>query len=134
MRETWAKRDGNLLYRASTSAAGDAQRLAYGIKWRHYTYMPRWASRITLEVLSVRVERVQDIIRLDIVDEGWPHDERQAEQVAMVRAGCDDANIDDAAIEWFADLWDSTNAKLGYSWDANPWVWVVEFSRLECAQ
>jgi len=67
--------------------------------------MPRWASRITLEITNIKVERVQDIPDGDVqkegVDEGWIH------------------------------LWDSINAKRGFGWDVNPWIWVVEFKLLE---
>ena len=69
--------------------------------------MPRWASRITLEVTGVRVERVQDISNEDVHAEGF-------------------APWGDKYLS-FADLRDSINANRGYGWDANPWVWVVEF-------
>jgi len=74
-------------------------------------HMPRWASRITLEVKDVRVERVQDITVADCIAEG----------VAPA--------IEGTAVRPFSELWDSINAKRGYGWDQNPWVWVVEFAR-----
>lgn len=120
VRETWQPGpDDSVAYRASDDMNHN--------QWKPSIFMPRWASRITLEVTDVRVERVQAISRLDIVAEGWPHDERQALQIAQVIAGLDDEVIDDASIEWFADLWDSINAKRGYSWESNPWVWVITF-------
>jgi hypothetical protein len=81
-----------------------------GVKWRPSIYMPRWASRITLEIRAVRVERLQDITPADAISEGCPggeHGDRYA------------------AIDQYRALWESING-LG-SWDANPWVWVVEF-------
>jgi len=91
-------------------------------------HMPKRLARIWLRVEDVWVERVQDITRLGCVAEGWPFDERQRLGVDMARAGLDDANISDAAWEWFAVLWDSLYAKRGLGWDADPWVWVCRFS------
>ena len=81
------------------------------IKWRPSIHMPRWASRITLKIKSIRVERVQDTSISDIYADVPTYFDEQG-----------------AALE-FISLWDSINAKRGYSWDDNPWVWVIEFER-----
>jgi hypothetical protein len=79
--------------------------------------MPRWASRITLEVTGVRVERLQDISEEDAVEEGIV-------QVTQRGGGV----VQGSAISGFKYLWDSLNAKRpGAAWDDNPWVWVIEF-------
>lgn len=75
-------------------------------------FMPRWASRITLEVTAARVERLQDISRGDAMAEGCPFPNM--------------AKGDDPR-QWYAQLWNDINGP--GSWDANPWVWVVEFKR-----
>lgn len=82
-------------------------------------HMPRWASRITLEITDVRVERLQDISEADAQAEGWT---RRPE------VSTDPQVHKEAARDWFMDLWESINGP--GSWDANPWVWVVEFRRL----
>lgn len=79
-------------------------------RWRPSIHMPRWASRITLEITGVRVERLQDITYDDVEAEGAAI----GEGYGWVR-------------DW-AELWDSINGP--DSWDANPWVWVVEFKVL----
>ena len=79
--------------------------------WRPSIHMPRWASRLTLEITGVRVERVQDITHDDAVAEGC----YEVEGRSWGRLG-------------FSQLWDSINAKRGYSWEANPWVWCVGFA------
>ena len=69
------------------------------------------------------VARVQDLDNIDAIQEGWP-----------VQPGVADINGMELPYTepkvWFAKLWDSINAKRGYSWKSNPWVWVVEFEVL----
>ena len=89
-----------------------------GIKWRPSIHMPRWASRITLEVTDVRVERLQDISITDAAAEG------------VVECNANLRGLD-PCMEWcyaYEDLWTSIHG--AGSWDANPWVWVVEFKRV----
>ncbi len=96
--------------------------------WRPSIHMPRWASRITLEVVDVRVERVQDIGDEDCFAEGacrWYKDEDYGVM-------CDWTEGKRSNPYWtpqyiFKRLWDSINAKRGYGWDTNCWVWVIEF-------
>lgn len=83
--------------------------------WKPSIFMPRWASRLTLRVTAVKVERVQDITTGDAIMEGCPADMWDGGQ----------------PLDWFSVLWDSVNSKRGYSWDSNPWVWVVEFERVD---
>jgi len=89
--------------------------------------MPRWASRITLEVVSVRVERVQNTSGEDAMAEGCPiehyHDERRA--ICDERGGLLVPGLV-GPIAWFANLWDSINAKRGgKKWLVEPWeLWL----------
>jgi hypothetical protein len=93
--------------------------------WTPSIHMPRWASRITLEVTGVRVERLQDITESDARKEGAIHGPLLP--MGRNRPRCEP---DDAAMRSrFAVLWDSL-AAAGSDWDANPWVWVVEFKRV----
>ena len=80
-------------------------------------HMPKWAARIWLEVTGVRVERVQDISEADAVAEG-------------VQCSSEDILYPNE-LAAFRPLWDSLNAKRGYGWDANPWVAVIEFRRID---
>jgi hypothetical protein len=91
-------------------------------RWRPSIHMPRWASRITLEVVGVRVERVQEISYADALAEGvWrPGPYADPDQV--------DREYD--ARDQYSHLWDEINARRGYSWASNPLVWVVEFRRV----
>jgi hypothetical protein len=83
-------------------------------RWKPSIHMPRWASRLDLEVTDVRVERVQDISEADACHEGAP---------AIVGR-----NIGPVTYrEGFRELWDSINFKRGYGWDANPWCWCISF-------
>lgn len=82
------------------------------LKWKHSVHMPRWASRLTLRITSVRVERLKDISEDDCEAEGY-------EFIPFGYQPEPDAH------GWFRHLWDSINGK--GSWNANPWVWVIEF-------
>ncbi|MGU3345748.1 hypothetical protein [Pseudomonas monsensis] len=88
-------------------------------KGRPSIHMPRWASRILLEITSVCVERLQDISRADIRAEGLQcPPELTSDDVSP--------NYRDWYPAAWRKLWEST----GGNWDANPWVWVVEFKRV----
>lgn len=78
--------------------------------------MPRWASRITLEITNVRVERLQAASDDDFKAEGYPL-ERE------LTGGSTDAFC------WFRHLWDSIS-KPDCNYESNPWVWVIEFKRV----
>lgn len=102
---------GNIIYAADHPEEGP---------WRSPRYMPKWASRLTLEVTNVRVERVQDIRDPDAIAEGveWTG---LADKTGWTVGGPTQA---------FQILWDSINKKRGFGWDENPWVWVVQFTQI----
>jgi len=102
-------------------------------KTRVSIHMPRWASRILLEITGVRVERLNDCSEADAIAEGI---DRVENNFGNGRAYCDYslARLDDTA-EWFSSpvhsyrsLWEMING--ANSWAANPFVWVVEFKRV----
>ena len=113
VRETHCKYGGGFIYRADY---GDLTPISDGIggPWKPSIHMPRIASRITLEIIAVCVERLNDISRGDAMAEGRPHS-----NLAYGQNPCD----------WFHELWESINGP--ESWAANPWVWVVEFRKVE---
>ena len=94
----------------------------YVSPWKSPIYMPRRASRITLEITGVRVERVQQISENDCESEGLDREQDGYER--------DDVSCFLALCPAFESLWDSLNAKRGYGWESNPWVFVIEFKRL----
>lgn len=105
--------------------------------------MPRWASRLTLEVTDVRVERVQDITETDARAEGvthalFPTDHgldrwcRYSARVASQRG--EPRPTAATAVGGFAALWDHINGARGYGWNLNPWVWAVSFRVLPEAE
>ena len=101
------------------AADGERCPITYGqvkLRWRPSIFMRRWASRITLEITGVRVERLQDISEEDAIAEGV--------QCAGVPSSLTNRGA-------FAKLWESINGP--DSWAANPWVWVVEFHKLEAS-
>jgi hypothetical protein len=91
-------------------------------KWRSARFMPRWASRITLEITAVRVERVQEITEVDAIAEGCNRKVQYVSETDFVGSQCRKHD--------FANLWNDINLKRGFGWAVNPWVWVVEFRRV----
>lgn len=102
---------------------------AEGWKRRPSIHMPRWASRILLEVTDVRVERLQDISEADAIAEGitGPHDVGYP----AYRVPDDSKPRYSRAAAAYEALWDQING--AGAWDANPWVWAVSFKRIEGA-
>lgn len=94
----------------------------YRIKWTPSIYMRRHESRLTFEIVSIRVERLQEITEEDAKKEGtqeWYPDPRKPNGAPY---GTNKRR--------FQDLWDSLNGKK-YPWSSNPWVWVIEFRRIK---
>jgi hypothetical protein len=118
----WEKTPVHCFYRADES---DPTALPVSGKWRPSIHMPRWASRITLEITEVRAERVQQISEGDAKAEGCG----LGCTVKSERFG----RYMSAGQYAFAELWNSINAKRGLGWEANPWVWVIGFRKLERA-
>ncbi len=157
MRETWraygdsiAEKDSlstctgpkDLEFRADFTDAFD---LSVRSPWRP-SIMPRWASRLTLEITSIRVERVQDITEADAIAEGMiftPRDKVSPGKVGPIGEEAKPYYIQPCQWSWrenatsdqslgtaryaFANLWQHINGEA--SWAANPWVWVVSFKR-----
>ncbi len=104
--------DSKIVYLASTDDTGDGRDARIGMlyKWKPSIFMPRWASRITLEITDVRVQRLNDITTEDALAEGVsPQDE--------------------FAKLSYARLWRHINGD--GSWDANPAVWAISFARVD---
>lgn len=118
VRETWSlafesaviPHPDGVIYRADEGNAD------WDGRWKPSIFMPRWASRITLEITGVRVERLQDISRGDAMAEGCPFPN-------MMHG--------DDPRQWYAGLWEDINGNTPAEWKANPWVWVIEFRRVE---
>lgn len=102
-------------------------------KCRPSIFMPRWASRITLEITAVRVQRLQEISEHDAEAEGCSHDFLHSDTCSndncALCGGVDDCEgVAVSAKENYRALWERINGK--GSWAANPWVWVVTFKRV----
>lgn len=104
-------------------------RTDYGGPWKPSIHMRRRDSRILLEVTDVRVERLQAITWEEALDEGIGDHrfdcDRPVEPDGYPACSCGSVGYVDA----FAELWNTINGT--GAWDANPWVWVVEFKRIE---
>ena len=95
--------------------------------WKPSIHMPRYASRILLEIVSVRVERLNEISVQDAIEEGVTYKDSTGKPYYPPRKTEDAGHV--VPYYAFKALWESINGPR--SWDANPWVWVVEFKVLE---
>lgn len=126
--------------------AGNEYPLGDQPPWRPSIHMPRRASRLTLEITSVRVERLQEISKADALAEGTriPVTEKQTPclQLSGKYPACQyppfnsretikTARLADWLRAYYASTWDNLNAKRGFPWSSNPWVWVIEFKRID---
>lgn len=136
VRETWCASSGyDHLPPRSIPSCGisyPATDRCIGLKKRPSIHMPRWASRITLEITAVRVERLQDIGENDAVAEGIHTcsglDEEGPYNGFHWGPKAQDSNLYETAVYAYERLWESINGP--GSWAANPWVWVIEFRRV----
>jgi len=123
VRETWVdmvcvastekgkgKGESNPHYKASSDST--ELKILQG-HWKPSIFMPRKYSRITLEITDIRVQRLQEISEQDAYAEGCPSVIATIAEVPMVN--------------WYKHLWDGINAKSGYGWDKNPFVWCISF-------
>lgn len=148
VRETWnhykikncqtGKCEEGYFYKASSEDIEELPEYVqyhWGERWKPSIHMPKDAARIFLKVTDVRVERLQDITEEDAYKEGTnPWDETCYEDNGWHPTLADpDSGGDCDIIAGFHKLWNSTIKKselYRYGWDANPWVWVIEFERI----
>lgn len=125
MRETFSAHgafgeDGRISYRADFVDGKEP----HGLHWKPSIFCTRAASRITLEITAVRVERLQSITEADAKAEGTP---AIVTKGVMNQDGTISPYIMPARL-CYQSLWNSINGP--GSWDANPWVWAIEFRRV----
>lgn len=123
VRETWHKDAGRYMYRANYSK--DEKFYQNGkeveLRWHPSIHMPKEAARIFLRVKDVRVERLQNILSCagEVAKEGIPYNDEGDREASGLR---------------FKELWNSTvkpGDRFRVGWEGNPWVWVIEFERIE---
>jgi hypothetical protein len=127
VKETFARADDEFIYREcpmfdSMILSGEQ----FGFDWTPSIFMPRTASRITLEIVGVRVDRLNAITEDDAKAEGVEEFIDTREPSFM---NCKGILSDHYYSTQFSDLWESINGE--GSWDKNPWVWVIEFKRIK---
>ena len=160
VKESWANNipgcPNGLSYKADhIDPLGDGP--AHPMKWKSPIFMPHWASRLTLEVISVRVERLQEISEDDAIAEGIERlfTAEQCNTIAglvgtkpedhgynnylwhgLIGGGITAKQADNwpyqyssyqTAVGSYSSLWEKINAKRGYPWSSNPWVWCISF-------
>lgn len=132
--EEWSEVVENIWAGLSSPENFNVDSAARDRKFRPSIHMPRWASRIQLEITGVRVELLNDISEADAIAEGVkpvviPKPFPNAGKLAYLGYGDHPRSYIDTARDSFKTLWESING--AGSWQANPWVWVIEFKRVE---
>lgn len=129
VRETFLTREAgrHVVYKADMDPIKAAGFGAMYGGWKPSIFMPRAASRITLEITRVRVERLQDISEADALAEGFVKLPASG-RVVLSKGGQYFGNAWSNAREAFAELWEAINGK--GSWQRNPWVWAIDFVRV----
>lgn len=136
VRETWKKAPNGYYYYEDWQR-GDIADLT---KWKPSIHMPKEAARIWIKIMNVRVERLQEMKPVDVIKEGaysdcWDCLNTYGESGSQCCYGTEEqcSQCDEVMMEW-EKLWTSTIKKSNlnrYGWDANPWVWTIEFERCE---
>jgi hypothetical protein len=102
-------------------------------KWKSSRFMPRKASRIMLDIVKIRVERLLEISLDENVEDLFSEGLSKANYMEFADGESTDLNVVEA-LDDFNYLWNFLIAKRGYGGDVNPWVWVVEFKRLKAQE
>ena len=116
-----------IAYAADNVPIGGRDRVEGWGPARSSIHMPRWASRLTLEVTAVRVQRLQEISIEDARAEGVATEEWDDWRENVTSIAIPEGSYIENERDLFRDLWDSLNAKRGFGWDDNPWVIAVSF-------
>lgn len=132
VRETWCQiaYDQTMIYKADCGTEALKAMVDLGEKWKPSIHMPRWASRITLEITSIRVERLNCMSESDARAEGIYSNSMYGDMGFHWKSK--NSGYGTAKTAFFV-LWDSIHDKENspkehpYRWQLNPWVWVIEF-------
>lgn len=139
VRETWSEWTDGYLYKAWNSPFPQAGQSSV-MRWHPSIHMPKEAARIWLEVSNVRVERLQEMKPVNVIKEGaypdcWDCLNTYGESGSQCCYGTEEqcSQCDEMMMEW-EKLWNSTIKKSDldrYGWDANPYVFVIEFVKID---
>ena len=133
IREAWAENErGQILYKADYESITRAMDFPLiPIKWKPSIFLPKEKARLWREIVSVRAERVQEISEEDAKAEGCQLIARTIRPFSLSpQPHFTEPERPFIYRDHFIGIWDSLNAKRGYGWDFNPWVWPIEYKQL----
>lgn len=132
VRETWCLNNFGWHYRADWPG-DNCPDMCADDKWHPSIHMPKEAARLFLRVTDVRVERLQDITELQILEEEGIKVDFPQPKPSYISLAYAETRLKPEVKRAFSKMWDSTIKKADldkYGWAANPWVWVIEFERI----
>jgi hypothetical protein len=112
------------------SADSYGRKKMIGGKTRPSIFMPRWASRILLEIEKIQVQRLSEVSERDAIQEGASFHDGAGVGHSGWRHDPNAGFVFASGLESFAALWDSINEKRGFPWRSNPWVWSISFRKI----
>lgn len=122
--DDWANGNGCASHSDEVIYRADNSRL---MKWVPPIHMPKWASRITLEITDVRVQLLQDISEEDAIAEGFGN----MPKGIIIPFTEPIQRLEIKAKDYFEEIWNSIYYKKGFGWENNPWVWAITFKRVK---
>jgi len=125
VKETYCEQSGDIYFKADWNKEQPVNMIFDKLKWKSSLFMPKEFSRIKLKIINIKAQRLQQLNGNDAIVEGvinLPRSKNFNELIPELQE-----QYKCAALDFFRELWNNINKKPGFTWNDNPWVWVIQF-------